>query len=156
MFSKPKTVHTKHAPKIDNTIPMWYKDAKGVMRHFNKAYYETFLKPRGIEIGQYIEATDFDVWPKHIASTFQHNDRETAITGVPFRGKERVVYEGKEVNMCIIKIPHGAGVFGAAIPENKANTPFAKKLMAVAELRRNARIISEKNTLIKQSQSKHN
>lgn len=55
-------------------FPYWIKSEKGKMLFLNKAYYNKYLKHRGLKISDYIGEYDYDIWDKEIAESFRKND----------------------------------------------------------------------------------
>ncbi|MAX71787.1 MAG: hypothetical protein CMC76_11945 [Flavobacteriaceae bacterium] len=68
----------------DFPLPVWQKvkrDGKFVMQYVNKAYYERYLIPRGLDRYDYMGSTDFDIYDYKTATIFYARDLSLAIDG---------------------------------------------------------------------------
>lgn len=104
-------------------LPMWLKDTDGTMLAVNDSYDAIFLKPNGIQKGDYVGHFDADVWPETLAQEYKENDEQVLNTRKVFRGYENVLIDGKKHKWRIIKYPRYAGeiivgIAGIAIPES--------------------------------------
>lgn len=110
-------------------LPMWIKDANGVILQANKAYETHYLKPRGKTLQDYIGHRDVDVWPERVATVFHDNDmrvlnsRKVMDLIEPFTNSD-----GVDVPTRVIKWPRFAngidepfGISGVAIPDEVAS-----------------------------------
>lgn len=106
----------------DAPLPMWLKDAKGIILSVNKAYEETFLAGMGKTASDYIGYDDYSVWPDDIAAVYRVNDARVIRGKKPWRGREPVIVNGNKEDYRILKYPRYAGniflgIAGIAIPE---------------------------------------
>ena len=104
----------------------WIK-LNGVIIFVNKKYEESFLKPRGYTIDDYLLHTDYDVWPAETAKDFEANDRVVMETGQVWVGIEKIPNsKNLLIDWIIYKYPYEIGfgqnkqigVAGTAIPSN--------------------------------------
>lgn len=111
---------------LSSPLPMWIKDVNFVMRSFNQAYIDTFLKPNGIKESDYLHHFDDAVWPADIANEYRANDMLVMNTGRVHDMEEHVIdHQGRRKTIRVIKFPRKVGgmivgVAGIAIP--KRNT----------------------------------
>ena len=87
-----------------NSIPdiIFYKDMNGVYRGGNAAWIALLGKPADQLIGM----TDFDIFPKEVAKSFQSYDKEMLASGKARRNKEWLVYpDGRKVQVETLKTP---------------------------------------------------
>lgn len=75
-------------------LPMAVKDEESRMVSVNQAYYQVFLKQRGIELHDYTGMTDIDIWGEEIGELYQKHDRTALIEGF-WHGKERTPVQGE-------------------------------------------------------------
>lgn len=78
----------------DFPLPVWQKVKRGdrfIMQYVNLAYYETYLKSRGVERFEYMGSTDFDIYDYKTASVFYARDLSLSIDGGWNRFDESVV-----------------------------------------------------------------
>jgi len=107
---------------LSSPLPMWIKDVNFVMRSFNQAYIDTFLRPRGIKESEYLHHFDDAVWPADIAKEYRENDMLVINTGKIQDIEETVIdHRGERYKMRIIKFPRKVGgmvigIAGIAVP----------------------------------------
>ena len=106
----------------DSPLPMWLKDTDGTMLALNGAYEEMFLIPNGLKMQDYIGKTDYDIWPEEIAKQYRAHDSKVYKSGKTFKGPERVVVNGEDVPITVIKYVRYSGnlkigIAGIAIPK---------------------------------------
>lgn len=105
-------------------LPMWMKDKYGKVLVCNHAYERIFLQPLGKRLEDYINHTDKDVWPEHIAQAFARNDRQVMQTRAVLDTTEQIRSgNGSDYPVRIIKFPRISGgvvigVDGIAIPDD--------------------------------------
>ena len=87
-----------------NSIPdiIFYKDLDGVYRGGNSAWATLLGKPADQLIGK----TDFEIFPKEVAKSFQSYDKEMLASGKARRNTEWLVYpDGRRVEVETLKTP---------------------------------------------------
>jgi len=75
-------------------VPQWSKKVVGddyIMRWFNPAFVDVFLRPNGIDPKYYLGENDFAVWDSTQAQIFRSRDSLVFATKRPFRGKSFVL-----------------------------------------------------------------
>jgi hypothetical protein len=104
----------------------WVK-LDGIVIFVNKKYEDTFLKPRGYTIDDYLLNSDYNVWPEEVAREFEDHDNEVMESGKVWVGIEKVPNaRGALIDWIIYKYPYEIGfgsdkqigVAGTAIPSN--------------------------------------
>ena len=105
-------------------FPMWMKDIDGKVLYVNQDYENSFLRPMGKTISDYLNHTDYDVWPKEIADEFNRNDKAVVKSRKKYWvGTEPIIVAGNDISdeWKIIKYVRFAGkvplgISGVAVP----------------------------------------
>lgn len=94
----------------------WLKDRSGTVLYANNLYESTFLSCRGYNLIDYINHTDFDVWPEEVASTFKQNDAIVVRTGKVLLFSEPVLTCSGEIKeLTFVKWPRKIGNYTVGI-----------------------------------------
>jgi PAS domain-containing protein len=100
VFEKDKLLSLLEATSWDLPFPYWLKDMQSKMIYVNKQYESQF----NIKSADYINKTDYDVWPKEIADKYVDTDNEV-ISG----SSEYVVDFHETIDHIVIKWKRRAG-----------------------------------------------
>lgn len=82
--------------------PIWIKIKRGdkfYMYWYNDAYYEWYLKPKGLSRFAYYGKTDFDIYNKATATIFFVRDMQLSLDGGSARIDERIINDDTLLNM---------------------------------------------------------
>ena len=91
---------------IDNLpFPYWVKSREGRMVKLNQAYEDHYLTPIGLTRLDYIDHTDFEVWPEDIARSFRIADLDVVKKKAPIITIEKIRINGKETEAQVMKFP---------------------------------------------------
>ena len=117
----------------DLPLPMWLKDKDGRMLAVNLAYEKSFLQPIGKTRQDYINQTDFDIWPDEVAERYRSHDRTVMNTGEPLYFREEMQLNDEVEPVMVLKYPRSVagivvGVAGIALPCNKVESCSATKV----------------------------
>ena len=117
----------------DLPLPMWLKDKDGKMLAVNLAYEKSFLQPIGKTRQDYINQTDFDIWPADVAERYRRHDRSVMNTSEPLYFREEMELGDVKEPVMVLKYPRSVagivvGVAGIALPCNKVEPCNAKIL----------------------------
>lgn len=88
--------------------PIWIKIKRGdkfYMYWYNDAYYEWYLKPKGLSRFAYYGKTDFDIYNNDTATIFFVRDMQLSLDGGSARVDERIINDDSldSVNLDVLK-----------------------------------------------------
>ena len=108
---------------IDNfPFPYWVKSRDGRMVKINTAFEEAYLKPVGKDRLDYIDKTDYEIWPEEEANNFAVTDNQVVRTKKEVVFIETIVLNGKKKRLLVTKFPiflssEVIGVAGFSVPK---------------------------------------
>lgn len=109
---------------IDNfPFPYWVKSREGRMVKLNKAFEDSYLIPVGMDRLDYIDKTDFEIWPFDEATNFAVTDKQVIQTKKEVVFIETITLAGKKKRLLVTKFPiflnsEVIGVAGFSLPKD--------------------------------------
>ena len=103
-------------------FPYWVKSRDGRMVKLNTAFEEAYLKPVGKDRLDYIDKTDYEIWPEAEANNFAVTDNQVVRTKKEVVFIETVTINGKKKRLLVTKFPiflstEVIGVAGFSVPK---------------------------------------